>query len=246
MTSRQYIEAITKGHFLYWDMLGNLKGIENHKEDELCWLTGDVEHTYFTGNVDVERIAKRIKNAEIPANLFFLSDNDASDPAEAFLSSGLFKKGAETIGMAHELCDTALPKADKRINLFRVREISQLKAAGAILNTVFDYNLFSFEKFAEMFENSEQFFYLAEYDGLPVCAAMSQHGDDFVNISWVGTLPGYRKLGIAGYLIQMAEADGIRQGKTIGALHGFPGIVGAYRRLGYTTYSRGTGVEFCG
>ena len=94
--------------------------------------------------------------------------------------------------------------------------------------------------------DDRRFFYLAEYDGLPVGAVMSQHGDDIVNISWVGTLPGYRKLGIAGYLIQMAERDGLLHGKTIGVLHGYPEAVGAYHRVGYRAYSRGIWIEFCG
>ena len=246
MKNERYADTIMRGHFLYWDMLGNLCGIENHKEDNLQWLTGDISHTYFTSNVGVENTAERIKRGEIPANLLFLSDNFDESRTEPFLSSGLFRKSSETIGMAHELCDTALPEPDRRINLLRVREISQLKAAGAILNAVFEYNIFSLDKFMEMFESTRQFFYLAEYEGLPVGAVMSQHGDDYVNISWVGTLPGYRKLGIAGYLIQMAERDGIERGKALGVLHGYPGIVGAYRRLGYEEYSRGTGLEFCG
>ena len=97
----------------------------------------------------------------------------------------------------------------------------------------------------EIYENNGQFFYLAEYDGLPVSAVMSQHGDHFVNISWVGTLPGYRRLGIAGHLIQMAERDGLLRGKMIGVLQGYPEAVGTYRRIGYREYSRGTWLEFC-
>lgn len=117
---------------------------------------------------------------------------------------------------------------------------------GAILNAAFEYNIFPFEKYLEMFENDGQFFYLAEYDGLPVGAVMSQHGDDFVYISWTGTLSGYRKLGIAGHLIQMAERDGLLRGKALGVLHGYPEATGAYRRIGYREYSHGIGIAFCG
>jgi len=67
---------------------------------------------------------------------------------------------------------------------------------------------------------------------------MAQYGDRFVNLSWVGILPGYRKLGMAGYLIQAAECDGLLNGKTIGVLSGFPAAVGAYRRIGYHEYGR--------
>jgi len=31
MTDQQYINAIHEGHYLYWDMLGKLRGITNHK-----------------------------------------------------------------------------------------------------------------------------------------------------------------------------------------------------------------------
>ena len=243
MTDKQYVDIITRGYFLYWDMLGNLRGLENHKENGLRWLTGDINHTYFTDNCDAEGIIRRMKAGDIPKNLTFLTDDPDADPAEPFRRTGFFKDGSGTTGMAHELMDTPLPKADKRLNVFRIREVSQLKAAGAILNTVFDYNLFSFGHFLEMMNNHGQFFYLAEYDDLPAGAAMSQHGDNFVNISWVGTLPGYRKRGIAGYLIQMAEQDGILHSKNIGVLHGRPGAVGAYRRIGYRKYCRGVELE---
>ena len=246
MQNKQYFDSILRGHFLYWDMLGNLRGMKNHREDKLRWTSGDITHTYFTGSVEIDDVIRRMKDGEIPKNLFFLLDDSDADATVPFLSSGMFEKNSETTGMAHELCDTILPKPDRHISLYRVREISQLKAAGAILNSVFEYNIFPYEKYLEMFENDKQFFYLAEYDGLPVGAVMSQHGDDIVNISWVGTLPGYRKLGIAGYLIQMAERDGLLHGITTGVLHGYPKAVGAYRRVGYREYSRGVWIEFCG
>ena len=132
MTNKQYFDAITHGHFLYWDMLGDLRGIKNHKEDKLRWTTGDIIHTYFTSSVEMDDVINRMKDGEIPKNLFFLFDDSDTDAIAPFLSSGLFRKNSETSGMAHKLCDVTLPKLDKCINLFRVREISQLKAAGAI------------------------------------------------------------------------------------------------------------------
>ncbi|MDR0325056.1 MAG: GNAT family N-acetyltransferase [Oscillospiraceae bacterium] len=246
MTDKQYSDMILQGHFLYWDMLSTLHGVESHNESNLRWLTGNINYNYYIGDVQVDDVAGRIKNGDIPNNLLFLVDNPDTDPSEPFVASGMFKKDFISFGMAHELLDIQLPKPDNRLNVFRVREISQLKAAGAILNSVFHYRLFTFGHFLNMFENNGQFFYLAEYDGIPVGAVMAQHKDSFVNISWVGTLPGYRKLGIAGYLIQMAERDGILNGKTTGVLHGFPDAVGSYRRIGYKTYSRGIGIEFIG
>lgn len=238
MTDKQYIDAIHNGHFLYWDMLGGLQGAKNHKEKNLRWLTGDIYYNYYCGAFDVENVIKRIKNGEIPKTLTFFTDNDEAGLIEPFRATGLFNEAMRATGMAHNLLDSVLPEPDKRLNLFRVCDTMQLKMAGSILNTVFEYRLFPYEHFIKMMENDGQFFYLAEYDGLPVGACMAQHGDCFVNISWVGTLPGYRKLGIAGYLIQMAEHDGIQHDKTIGVLHAFPDAVGAYRRTGYKEYCK--------
>jgi len=243
MTDKQYIDCIHRGHFLYWDMLGKLHGNENHKEKGLQWLTGGINYNYFTDSFDIDGIIRRIKNKEIPENLFFHKNISDMDPSEAFIATGFFKVDCTGSGMAHELMDTSLPKLDKRLNLFRVREASQLKSAGVILNSAFSYRLFTFGHFIEMMENSGQFFHLAEYDGLPVGACMSQHGDDFMNISWVGTLPGYRKLGIAGYLIQAAERNGIQHGKSTGVLCAYQDAVGAYKRVGYREYCQFVAIE---
>jgi hypothetical protein len=243
MNNKQYTDIIKRGHFLYWNMLGKLRGIENHHEKGLRWLTGDVTYNYSVETSDVNDVIQRMKNKEIPDNLVILTDNLEDNPAEIFLATGLFKSGSGTTGMAHDLLDTPLTKPDKRLNIFRVNEISQLKMAGAILNGVFDYRLFSFEHYLEMMQNEGQFFYLAEYDGLPAGVCMSQHGDDFINISWVGTFIGYRRLGIAGYLIQKAEHDGVQYGKKVAVLHGRPGAVGAYRRIGYRDYCKGIDLE---
>jgi GNAT superfamily N-acetyltransferase len=236
MTNKQYIDAINRGHILYWDMLGELRGMSNHKEDDLKWLSGDIYYNYFNNKADFENVIQRMKNDEIPKTLTFFTESNEKNLIDSYNKTGLFKEIMRTTGMAHELMDTVIPKPDKRLNLFRVREVTQLKMTGSILNTVFEYKLFSFEHFIEMMENDGQFFYLAEYNGLPVGACMAQHGDCYVNISWVGVLPGYRKLGIAGYLIQMAERDGIQHGKTIGVLRALPEAIGAYCRVGYKNY----------
>lgn len=44
---------------------------------------------------------------------------------------------------------------------------------------------------------------------------MSIWGDDFVEIAWAGTLTGYRKKGMAGYLIGIAEQDAILEIKVV-------------------------------
>jgi len=235
MKNENYVNLVNRSHLMYWDMLGKLRGIENHCSDGLRWLTGDVAYNYFTDTSDTDGVISRMRNNEIPKNLTFPAVEKPCQQTEAFMATGLFTSETVT-GMAHKLDDVLLPKPDKRLNVFRVNEISQLKAAGAILNSAFEYKLFSFEHYIDMMKNDGQYFYLAEYDGLPVGACMSIHGDDFIGISWVGTLPGYRKLGIAGYLIQEAEYEGIKHGKTIGVLGAYPGAVGAYKRVGYREY----------
>lgn len=231
MNHNQYIDVINRMNLLYFEMLGNLRGNEKHKEDNLHWLTGNIDYIYFLGEVEVDQIIRRMRADEIPKTLMFQVGDVRS---EAFLATGLFIE--ETVAvMAHELGDTALPKLDKALNVFKVSEIAQLKAAGAVLNSARDYRLFAFEDYLDMM-NGGQYFYLAEYDGLPVGACMAMDGDDFLAITWIGTLPGYRKLGIAGHLIQMAESEGMNRGKTIGARNTLPIAIGACKRVGYSEY----------
>ena len=236
MKDKQCIDAIHSGHFLYWDMLGRLRGAVNHKEDGLRWLSGDIDYNYYCDTADAGSVVACMENNEIPKTLTFLADSDEAALIKPYRATGRFKETMRATGMAHKLAEAVPPTPDKWLSLFRVCDITQLKMAGSILNSVFEYRLFSLEKYIEMMGNAGQFFYLAEYDSLPVGACMAQHGDGFINISWVGVLPGYRKLGIAGCLIHAAERDGFRQGKTIGVLHGFPKAVGAYRRIGYQEY----------
>ena len=231
MTNAQYIDSINRMNLLYFEMLGNLRGNENHKEDNLHWLTGKIDYIYFIGEVAVREIIGRMNADEIPETLMFQVGDTQS---ERFTATGLFTKEIVAV-MAHELGDTSLPKPDERLHLFKVSEISQLKAAGAILNSVRDFRLFSFEDYLDMM-NDGQCFYLAEYDRLPVGACMTMDGDDFLAIPFIGTLPGYRKLGIAGHLIQMAEREGIHRGKTIGVRNAFPIAIGACKRAGYREY----------
>ena len=82
--------------------------------------------------------------------------------------------------------------------LFRVNEIYQLKICGAILNAAFEYDLFSFEHYLDAFNHPCVRFYLAEYKGIPAGACMSIIDNDIVDIGWVGTLKGFRIIGIRG------------------------------------------------
>ncbi|MCL2050821.1 MAG: GNAT family N-acetyltransferase [Lachnospiraceae bacterium] len=242
MNEKQYIDAIHSGYFQYWNTLGKLKGIENHKEDGLNWLSGNINYNYYTDTLGVDDVIRRMRSNEIPQNLSFLTNDLISDPAGYFWAAGTFKYIFGTLGMAHELMDVTLPEPDPRLTVLRVWDNNALKSVGAILNTVFEYRLFSFADFEQMLKEGG-YFYLAEYDGLPVGACMAQHGDNYVNISWVGTLPGFLKLGIAGHLIQEAEREGLKLGKKFGVLHAFRDVVGVYKYIGYREYCRTVQLE---
>ena len=231
MNYNQYVDIINRMNLCYFEMLGDLRGNEKHKEYNLHWLTGNIAYIYFVGKVEVSEIIRRMRTGEIPKTLMFQVGDAQS---KLFAATGLFDKEIVAV-MAHKLGDTSLPKLGKELNIYKVNEISQLKSAGAILNAVRDFRLFSFEDYIDMV-NGGQYFYLAEYDGLPVGACMTMDGDDFLAIPFIGTLPGYRKLGIAGHLIQVAEHEGINRGKTVGARNTFPIAIGACKRVGYREY----------
>lgn len=233
MTKQQYREAIHDGYFLYWDMLGSLRGIESHNEDGLKWLSGDIEWNYATETADAESVVRRMREGSIPKNLIIFPDIKPYDVAGPYRATGLFTECHWAFGMAHELLDTPMPKPDKRINLMRVRDVSRLKMAAMIINTALEYDFIDFGHYRDIMEYGNTFIYLAEYDGLPVSACVAQHKANIFYISWAGTLPGYRNRGIGGHLLQMAERDAVQRGKTVGAVHG---VSNAYRRIGYREY----------
>ena len=254
MDDKTCTETIWRGHILYWDMLGNMRGNCNHKED-ICWLSGDIFYSYsmvLTGpdyESQIEQIIGRIKNKEIPRNIV-VGPNTAPagvDVMDLFMKTGLFKTGLRTLGMAKELSpETVYPKPEKCLNIYRVNDLLSLKMCGAILNAAFEYDLFSFEHYLDAFNMRDVRFYLAEYAGLPVGGCMSILSDDYVNITWVGTLPGYRKKGIAGHIIQAAERDALEEGKRLAVLTAFEGAVHAYQRIGYVGTCRIDGLQYIG
>lgn len=65
---------------------------------------------------------------------------------------------------------------------------------------------------------------------------MAIYGDDFAEIAWVGTLNGYRKKGLAGYVMNMAEKDAYENGKKTAVLSACSKAVNAYKRIDYTQY----------
>ena len=242
ITNIQCIDYIVCGYNHYWNMLGNMRGIQNHTENvDLNWLSGDVScayHIKFNGpdyEKEVANIAKKVKAGKLPGRLLITPYSAPSDIdiCDMFLSHSGFGKEIDC-GMAKELsAEAVLTVPPKNINLFRVSEIHQLKISGAIFNAAFNYDLFSFEHYLDAFNNPSVRFYMAEYNGIPAGACMSIWGDDFIEIAWVGTLPGYRRKGIAGYLISMAERDAVLKGRLISVLSAFPGAINAYSRIGY-------------
>jgi GNAT superfamily N-acetyltransferase len=229
---------------MYWDMLGTLRGIEAHKGN-LCWLSGDVKYNYsvkFDGpdyNKEVREIVKQIRDRQIPDNLTITPDTAVPDvdALSLLLSDDGFRVETSYCGMAKELHSGAAIKIPpKDINLFRVNEIYQLKISGAILNAAFEYDLFSFEHYLDAFNHPCVHFYLAEYKGIPAGACMSIIDNGIVDIGWVGTFKGFRKKGIAGYLISMAEKDAVEKDKSVSVLSASADAVNAYSRIGYKPY----------
>lgn len=254
MDDKTCTETIWRGHILYWDMLGSMRGNCNHKGD-ICWLSGDLFHSYaMTLNgpdyeSELEHIIGRIRSREIPANLVVAPNSAPAhvDVIGYLMKTGLFTMGYKTLGMAKQLNpETVYPKPEKCLNIYRVNHLMTLKMGGAILNAAFEYDLFSFEHYLDAFNMRDVRFHLAEYAGLPVGGCMSILGDDYVNITWVGTLTGYRKKGIAGHIIQAAERDALDEGKRIAVLTAFEGAVHAYQRIGYAGKCRIDSLRFVG
>lgn len=241
-----WYEYILQGHDLYWDTLGNMHGIINHKSD-ICWLSGDIDFTYSMVlnksdySEQINQIVTRIKNKEIPNNLTITpkSAPGGFDLLDYLMKTGLFKTGFTSLGMLKKLDpNNILPAPEKWLNIFQVNDLVQLKMCGAILSTSFEYDLFSYKHYIDAFNMYNVRFYIAEYNGLPVGACMSILSDEFIEIAWVGTLIGYRKKGIAGYLINAAEKDALQLGKSIAVLTASEGAINAYKRIGYEGYCK--------
>ncbi len=246
MSESRYIEYILQGHDLYWDILGNMRGNVNHKSD-ICWLSGDIDFTYSMElnesdySKQINRIITRIRNKELPDNLVITpkSAPEGIDLLDYFMKTGLFKVGFSSLGMLRKLApDTFLPAPEKCLNIFRVKDLLQLKMCGAILTSSFEYILFTYEHYMDAFNMKNVSFYIAEYNGFPVGACMSILSDEFVEIAWVGTLVGYRRKGIGGYLINAAEKDALQQGRSIAVLTASEGAINAYKRIGYQGYCK--------
>jgi len=230
MENNQYTDTFKRMNFLYFEMLGNLRGNEHHIEDNLRWLSGNINFIYFVGNIDITELVQRMKNGEIPNILNLEFGNERLDD---FMATGLFDKEITAVYMAHELGNTSLPKPEKSLNIYKVSDIKQLKIAGTVLNAARDYSIFNYQDYLDMFNTDGLYFYLAEYEGLPIAACMTKDGDDFLYLTNIGTLSAYRKLGIASQLMYFAECDAVQRGKTIGVRFSYPIAIGACERIGY-------------
>ncbi|MCL2772176.1 MAG: GNAT family N-acetyltransferase [Oscillospiraceae bacterium] len=240
LTDEQSIDYIVRGGD-YWQMLGSIRGSENHHQGNLSWVSGHVECAYSIKlegpdyNKEVEEIIRKVEDKEIPYRLI-ITPNSAPpevDVCGLFLLHNNFDVESN-YGMIKELSsDLVFPALPQNVNLFRVNDIYQLKSAGSILNSAFEYDFFSFEHYLDIFNIPSNHFYLAECDGIPAGALMAIHNNDLVEISWVGTLKGYRKKGIAKHLIHMAEKDAIHKGISISTISAFADAANAYINAGY-------------
>ncbi|MCL2188294.1 MAG: GNAT family N-acetyltransferase [Defluviitaleaceae bacterium] len=233
MENNQYADTFKRMNFLYFDMLGNLCGNEHHIEDNLRWLSGNINFIYFIGNTDIIELVQRMKNGEIPNILNLEFGNERLDD---FMATGLFDKEITAVYMAHEFGNAPVPVSEKNLNIYRVSEIEQLKIAGILLNAARDYRIFNYQDYLDMFNTEGLYFYLAEYEGLPIAACMTKDGDDFLYLTNIGTLSAYRRLGIASQLMYFAERDAAKRGKTIGVRFSYPIAIGACKRVGYKVY----------
>ncbi len=223
-------KAIDRGGEDYWRMLGDMQGNRCRERDGLHWVEGRIGCIFKTdGNAErAEAITRGMANGNLPDRLVLSSET-------AMLAKGFRDRAEFSVetdwGMAKELIaannDTE-PPANLRV--FPVTKPEQLKAAGSVLNASFGYDLFTFADYAAFHQVRR--FYLAEWDGLAAGAVMARLGD-WLEITWVGTLPGYRKKGIAGALLRLAEREAAAQGIKLSVLTSFPGAVGAYVRAGY-------------
>ena len=83
MTDKQYIYAIHNGHFLYWDMLGRLRGMEPRNDAGLRWLTGDyragdlLTFSMHTAHLGLDNNANRIR---LSCDIRYQPASEPADP----------------------------------------------------------------------------------------------------------------------------------------------------------------------
>jgi GNAT superfamily N-acetyltransferase len=231
VTVDERIHYITKGHYTYWNLIGTLREVEDHR-GEVCYLSGGVSFIYGISSApgQVSGIIGKIRKKELPGEIALLPES--AHLLEAFLADGGFTAGTDW-GMAKELQYQPLPPPPKHTEVIRVTGPDRLPACGAILNAAFSYDIFSLGDYQDLFYTSNVRFYLAAFKGLPVAACMTILGEDHADIAWVGTLPGYRGKGIAGALMLTAEQDALAEGIGIAVLTAFPAGFHAYQRIGY-------------
>lgn len=250
MDTQQAIHYIEQGHLDYWHTLGQLPDNTAH-EDVVYWMSGHIHHSYYL-KLDAAKYQEQcaaiiadMRAKRLPRNLFMGpgSIEGNIDLAAYLVSTGYFEQRESSEGMAKLLTKTEeTPR--QNLMLKRVEHPNDLKMAGTILNAAFEYDLFSFEHYQALWAMPHVHFYVAEYQGLPISACMALYADAFVEIAWVGTLPGYRKKGIAGTLMGLAEQDALSQGKQVAVLNAFKSAAGAYRHVGYETHFEFHGVSY--
>jgi len=239
MSDKTILDCVVDAYKEYWTFLGSMRGI-NNVSGKICRLEGDVSVTYFVtldeNSIEAELadMADKIKAQESNNEFIVIPELYTTNIEDAIARNSHFKLG-HSYGMAKELSHEGYGKQeDKELNIFRVNDRVHLKICGAILNAGFEYDLFAFTHYLDAFNNHKIRFYLAECKGLPIGACMSMYGKDYVEIVWIGTLKGYRKKGIATKVMQMAEMDALRAGKTLSILTCGQENRKTYEGMGYT------------
>ncbi|MDR0273654.1 MAG: hypothetical protein LBI27_10105, partial [Clostridiales bacterium] len=123
-------DNIIRGHESYWNLLGSIRGNENHRGN-VSWLSGEINYNYSVKLVgpdyakEAEEIVQKIKARQIPPNLTVspYSAPSGIDVCELFLSYEGFNIARLNLGMAKKIVATKF-KIPNEINVFFVRDLN--------------------------------------------------------------------------------------------------------------------------
>ena len=250
MANANILNCAIQSYKDYWEFLGTMRGITDIT-GKICRLEGDINYTYLVNldetalENDLDDIIEKIKSKEIGNEFKIIPELYSPGIVDKIIKARPFRELGCSFGMAKNLaCEIYEKQNDKNIDVFRVNDIGQLKFCGAILNACFEYDIFSFSHYLDAFNNHKIRFYFAEYKGIPVSSCMAMYDEEYVEIVWVGTIPRYRKKGIASRLIIQAETDAIERNKKFAVLTALPEAKSTYEKLNYKQYYKSLGLAY--
>jgi len=243
MFSQYEADIIEKGISIYWTTLGSARGLSLHTGD-ICYLKSNGNNgpeRIFDIKIDNKNVEERIsqmianiKAGTMPDSLL-ITPNTMPSNLENILAEQGFNIDRSGVCMLMDLDSYKhIDKANDSIAIKKVVDSEDLKIWSAIVNTaLFEYELFSFEQFHDIFDLENTQFYLGYYDAIPVTACMTIFQDDTSVLEMVATLKEYRKRGIATAAIDMALCDlKDLKIKTV-SLRAEPDGISVYKKLGF-------------